>query len=208
MRRIFLLAVLLSVVNLANAQKTSFGLKGGLNIANLTISGEGSPSMSSVANFHIGGFVEIMLNKKVSLQPELLYSKQGSKFNQLVDVGDGNLYDTRNTFKFSYFNIPLMVKYYPDSKLFLEAGPQVGFLSAAKIEVKIPGLGSGEDDVKDSFNSIDFGLGFGAGYYLTEQFSANVRYNFGLSNIADTEPGDNTKIKNSVFAFSLGYKFK
>jgi opacity protein-like surface antigen len=207
MKRIYLLLVILLAVNLTNAQKASFGLKGGLNIANLNVSGEGSPSMNSVTNFHIGGFVEIMLNKKVSLQPELLYSKQGAKFNQLVDV-EGTLYDTSNTLKFSYINIPLMVKYYPDSKFFIEAGPQIGFLTAAKIEVEVSGFGSGEDDVKDSFNAIDFGLGLGAGYNFTKQFSANIRYNFGISNTADTEPGDNTEIKNSVFALSLGYRFK
>ncbi|MGL2963255.1 porin family protein [Flavobacterium sp. RSB2_4_14] len=207
MKRIFLLVAFLSFVNLATAQKPAFGLKGGLNIANISVSGDGSPDTKSFTSFHVGGFMEIMLNKKVSFQPELLYSQQGAKFDQLVDV-EGTLYNTSNTFKFSYINIPLMIKYYPESKFFLEAGPQVGFLTSAKLNVEVSGFGSNEQDVKDFFKSVDFGLGIGAGYYFTKELSANVRYNFGLTNIAETEAGDNTEIKNNVFAISLGYKFK
>ena len=64
------------------------------------------------------------------------------------------------------------------------------------------------DYQEELFKSIDFGLGFGIGYNFSEQVGANLRYNFGLTNIAETKDGDNTKIKNSVFALSLAYKFK
>jgi len=93
-----------------------------------------------------------------------------------------------------------MAKYYVAKSFSLEAGPQIGFLVSAKSE----GV-----DVKDFVESIDFGLNLGAGYDFTEKFSAGLRYNFGLSNIAKTEPGDgdNTDIKNGVFSISVGYKF-
>jgi hypothetical protein len=50
-------------------------------------------------------------------------------------------------------------------------------------------------------------LNLGAGYDFTEKLSAGLRYNFGLSNIAKTEDGDNIEIKNGVFSLSVGYKF-
>lgn len=214
MKKIIVLVIVFLSVNALQAQgkpkskskDVTFGLKGGLNIANCNVTGDGSPSTKSLTNFHIGSFVEIKLNDKIAFQPELLYSVQGFKFDQVVDV-EGDLYDTRNTLKFGYINIPLMMKYYPDAKFYLEAGPQIGFLTSANIEVSIPFVGSAEEDVKESFNSIDFGLNFGAGYDISDKVFLSLRYNLGLSNIADTEPGDNSKIKNSVFQISLGYKF-
>ena len=97
---------------------------------------------------------------------------------------------------------------YTENKLFFEAGPQIGFLTSAKLKVRVEGLGSDEQDAKEIFKEIDYGLNFGVGYNFSEQLAANVRYNIGLNNIAETEPGDNTKAKNGVFSFSLAYKFK
>ncbi len=206
MKKIFVAIVALIGLGSIQAQEVKYGLKGGLNIANINVSGEASPSMSSIVNVHIGAFAEFKINKKVAFQPELLYSVQGSEFDQTIEV-DGNFYDTNNTFKLSYLNIPLMLKYYPQSKFYFEAGPQLGLLTSAKIEVDVPGFGSGTDDVKEFFNSVDFGMNVGFGYNFSKNVTANARYNFGLTNIADTEPGDNTKMKNSVFSLSLGYIF-
>ena len=100
-----------------------------------------------------------------------------------------------------------MFKYYPQEKFYFEAGPQIGFLTSAKLEVEVLGYGSNTQDAKDSFKSSDFGLNFGLGYNFTKRVTSNVRYNLGLSNIANTESGDNTTIKNSVFSISLGYIF-
>jgi hypothetical protein len=61
--------------------------------------------------------------------------------------------------------------------------------------------------VKEFFNTVDFGMNVGLGYNFSKNVLVSARYNFGLTNIADTEPGDNTKMKNSVFSLSLGYIF-
>ncbi|RZJ50008.1 MAG: PorT family protein, partial [Flavobacterium sp.] len=98
----------------------------------------------------------------------------------------------------SYLNVPIMAKYYVIEKLSLEAGPQIGFLLSAKNQV---------DDLKDSFKSVDFGLNLGASYDITEHFFAGVRYNIGLSNIADVPDESDYKTNNSVVSVSVGYKF-
>jgi opacity protein-like surface antigen len=189
-----------------NSNDIKFGLKAGLNIANMNVSGDFAPETKATPNFHIGAFVEIGINEKWAFQPELVYSMQGAKFDMLYTEGT-DIYNTKNTFKLHYLNIPLMFKY-NENNLFFEAGPQIGFLTSAKLKTSIEGFGSGNQDVKELFKTIDFGLGFGIGYNFSEQVGANLRYNFGLNNIAETEDGDNTKIKNSVFALSLAYKFK
>ncbi len=214
MRKIILILIVLAGINSVNAQEQNkvksndvrFGIKAGLNIANLNVSGDAFPSTKAVPNLHVGAFVEIGISEKWAFQPELVYSIQGAKFD-LLYVEGSDVYDTENTFKLHYLNIPLMFKY-NENKLFFEAGPQIGFLTSAKLKTEISGLGSGEQDAKELFKSIDFGLGFGLGYNFTEKLAVSARYNLGLTNIAETEDGDNTKIKNSVFAFSLAYKFQ
>ena len=205
MKKIILTAMAVFAFSFANAQKADFGIKGGLNIANQSFDGDGAPSTSSLIGFHIGGFVEIKIADKFTIQPELLYSTQGSKFNLVVN-SEGTNFDTENTFKLAYINIPVMFKYYVAEKFSLEAGPQIGFLVDSKLEVNVIGQ-SVSQDAKDLFESVDFGLNLGAGYDITKNISAGLRYNFGLSNVATTESGEDTDIKNGVFSLSVGYKF-
>jgi hypothetical protein len=173
----------------ANAQETKFGVKGGFNLSNLTPS-EGAKSL---LGFNIGGFAEVKLNEKFAIQPELLFSTQGSKF----DI-EGSM--IKNSL--SYLNIPVMFKYYVADKFNVEAGPQIGVLMSAKLK------GDGDSlDIKDAYKSIDFGVNCGVGYSFSENISAGLRYNLGLSNILKSIEGETTNEKNSVIQLSVGYKF-
>jgi hypothetical protein len=205
MKKYIFTAVAVLAFGFTNAQKAQFGIKGGLNVANQSYSGEGSPSSSSIIGFHIGGFVEVKVSDKFSIQPELLYSTQGSKFDVTVNEGGIN-YDTENIFKLAYINIPVIFKYYASEKFSLQAGPQIGFLTSSKMETEVLGQ-SVTQDVKDFFESVDYGLNIGAGYDFTKKVSAGIRYNFGLANVFNDSEGSNDKIKNNVFSVSLGYKF-
>lgn len=183
MKKVLLLAVVtvLGFTNV-NAQKIKFGAKGGLNFAN--ISGDNTKGIDAVTSFNFGILSEIPISDKFSFQPELMYSGQGYSFND-------------NTIALSYLNIPLMGKYYVTKGLSLEAGPQIGFLLAAKNE---------KTNVKDSFNTFDFGVNFGLGYKLDNGLNFGVRYNLGLTDInnLDNYSGKN---KNGVLQLSVGYFF-
>lgn len=202
MKKIILTVAAVFAFGFANAQETKFGVKGGLNVANL--SGDIEDNSSKVG-FHVGGFVEIKVSDKFSVQPELLFSTQGTKLEE-----SGTNYSYESNLNLSYLNIPVMAKYYVAEGFSLEAGPQIGFLTTAKSDFTATESGitvSGDEDVKDEFESIDFGFNFGAGYDFTENLSAGLRYNLGLSNIAKTDSGDDFKLSNNVFSVSLGYKF-
>lgn len=188
MKKIILCIVAVFAFGYANAQKTQFGVKAGVNFATLAGDSDGA---SSIVGFNVGGFAEIKISEKFSIQPELLYSTQGAEIDS-----DGETVD----FNLSYLNIPIMAKYYVAPKFSLELGPQIGFLTSAKGEAMGVSV-----DIEDFFKSTDFGLNFGAGYDFTDKFSASVRYNLGLSNIAE-DSGDES-VQNSVFSISLGYKF-
>lgn len=195
MKRIILPIITFVVFGFANAQSTKFGVKGGLNISNFTGYQE---DVKSLAGFHIGGFAEIKVAKKFAIQPEFLFSTQGTTI-------EGYNGDSNTTVKVNYLNIPILAKYYITDAFSVEAGPQIGFLLSAK---------SRSEDINDLFKSTDYGLNLGIGYDFTENFALGLRYTIGLSDIADV-PDDsqdypfayNANFKNSNFALSLAYKF-
>ncbi len=183
---------------------TRFGVKAGLNMANL---GGDIEDADMMMGFHVGGFAEIMLTDEFAVQPELLYSMQGAKSEYSESFG-GLDFNVEEKLKLSYINIPIMAKYYVTESFNIHAGPQVGFLLSAKAEYEMSGAGaseSGDEDVKDDFKSIDFGLGLGLGFTFAENFEVGARYNAGLSNIV--EDSDDYKVNNSVIQVSFAYKF-
>jgi hypothetical protein len=64
-----------------------------------------------------------------------------------------------------------------------------------------------ENNIKDPFKSIDFGLNFGASFDFAENIMIGARYNLGLLDITDVEDSEDFKLQNAVFSFSLGYRF-
>jgi len=186
MKKIILSAVAIFTLSVVSAQNVKFGVKAGLNSS--TFTGDTDDDTKSKIGFNLGGFAEIKISDKFAVQPELLYSTQGAKF----DEGSTTL---------GYINIPVMAKFFVAESLSLEAGPQIGFLTSAKS--KFDGVSV---DVKDELKSVDFGLNFGLGYDFTPNVYAGFRYNLGLSNIVDAK-GDDDEIKNSVLSLSIGYKF-
>jgi opacity protein-like surface antigen len=199
MKKVFLIVVvtLLGLGNLS-AQEVKFGAKVGLNSSNL----RGDMDFDSKIGFNVGAFAEISLLDKFIFQPELLFSTQGAKF----ETSDAN---AAVSIKVNYLNIPLMLKYGVTDKLFLEFGPQLGFLLSGKSKFEVTYGGetdSEEEDIKDSSKSFDFGLNFGASFDVAENIMIGARYNLGVSNINDDDRDDD-KAQNAVFYLSLGYRF-
>jgi len=185
MKKILLVStiVIFGLSNSMIAQNVDFGLKTGLNISNFT---GGDVGKNSLFGFHVGGFAEFKLNEKFSLQPELLYSTQGTEVENLVKI------------KVDYLAIPLLVKYYLSEKFSIEAGPQASFLVNDKAEFDDSSIPDADIDA----SSFDFGLNAGLGYNFNSNLFAQVRYNYGITTV-----GENPDVKNSVFQMSLGYKF-
>lgn len=181
MKKLLFAAVAVLGFTFANAQETKFGAKGGFNMSNLS----GADNASTLIGIHLGGFAELKLSDKFAVQPELLFSMQGAGF----DGGD---------LKMNYINIPVMAKYFVTNNISIEAGPQIGFLMAAKAD---------GTDVKEGYNSTDFGLNFGGSYYIDENMFLTARYGFGLSEVEKDLATGVDGSSNSVIQLSFGYKF-
>jgi len=180
MKKIIVTVAAIFAFGYANAQDVKFGVKGGLSNSSTTESGA-----KSLLGFHLGGFAEIKASDKFAVQPELLYSAQGAKFDGV-------------SLNLNYINIPVMAKYYVADAFSIEAGPQIGFLMSAKSD----GI-----DVKSVLKSTDFGLNLGAGYNLNETMSLGLRYNMGLSEIEKEIAAGDKGSKNTSIQLSFGYKF-
>ncbi len=202
MKKVILAAFVLGTITTAVAQQqVKFGPKAGLNFANL--SGLNDSEMKT--SFHVGAVAEIKFNEKFSIQPEVVYSAQGTKYTETFPV----LGTVETSLNNDYINIPILAKYYIVDGFSVEAGPQIGFLMKAESELDttIACVNSNvKGDNKDSFKSTDFGLGLGLAYDLPVGLFVNARYNLGLSDIREnTSAGD--AVKNNVIQVGIGYKF-
>lgn len=196
MKRLILLAVMASVTTFAGAQM-KFGAKAGLNLASIHVSPkEEGTSFKLNPSVNVAAMAGIPLSKKLSLQPEVMFSIQGAK---MTEQGSTD----KITNQLAYLNVPVLLKYNDPSGFFAEVGPQMGFLLSAKM--KSQGISA---DAKSIFNSTDFAGTFGVGYLFPFHVGIDARYNMGFSNIAKTD-GDNngTKAKNNVGQFSIFYQF-
>ncbi len=241
-----LLSLALLSFSLSNAQEVKFGAKAGLNLSTISIEvpqvsifgsqAAGEEQKNSFAlGFHVGGFAELLLSDKFSVQAELLYSRQGSKLEsndvQTQDFGFAKTVTTANTkteVKTAYLNIPLLAKYYVTEKLFVAAGPQFGLLLTATSGSTGTGttvatfggnsttttkdINNPDTDTKSTFNSLNIAVGLGGGYFITENLFAEARYNLGLTNDGKSTTLPflgtiETKAKTSAIQVSLGFRF-
>lgn len=175
MKKLFLAAALLVIgVNAVNAQDLKFGAKIGSNFSNLNGGGLDGDNLTS---FHVGALVELNLLENFSVQPELLYSSQGT--------------DSNEDYKLDYVSVPVLAKFYlATDKLSLEAGPQFSFLV--------------NEDVPDQFRtkSFDFAAVGGLGYNITSFLFIQARYVVGLS-----DTSRDSAVTNRVIQLSAGFRF-
>ena len=116
-------------------------------------------------------------------------------------MGAKSKYDSSDKINLDYIAVPVMFQYNALPNLYLEAGPQFGFLVSAKAKDN-----NGSLDIKDGLKTFDFGLGLGAGYYFTPNIGVNVRYVAGLTDIVKDRIGGDSA-KNGAFQVGLAYKF-
>lgn len=183
MKKLFLVGAL-ALFAAGNAQ--TFGLKAGMNVSSVS----NAEDSESKIGLNAGLFMNAPLAESFSIQPELLYNSKGVKWSD----GDG----TTNA---DYISVPVMFQYNATPQFYLEAGPEFSFLMSAKDK-----WDGDSEDVKENFNSFDFSVGLGAGYYFTPNFGLTARYVAGFTDVIKDNDTDET-YKNNVFQIGLAYKF-
>ena len=159
--------------------------KVGLSLANVT-KGDGDIRVGAVA----GAEFEYQVSDIFSLSAGALYSMQGCK---------GEVEGIDATVKLDYLNIPILANVYVAKGLAVKLGIQPGFNVTSKASVEKSGTKVTTD--LDGIESVDFSIPIGLSYEINN-FVIDGRYNLGVSKIMDGSDS-----KNSVFQFTLGYKF-
>lgn len=190
MKKILLTAVVMlaSVASYAQQAVGTFTLqpKIGMNVASLTKCDGCDPRIGLAA----GVEAEYQATDIFSVSAGLIYSMQGNKAK-----AEG----VTQTTKLDYINIPILANVYVTKGLAVKLGVQPAFNVSDKVKLSGGKASVEAEDV--GAESFDFSIPVGLSYeYNNVVFDA--RYNFGVTNIADG--GDS---KNSVFQFTLGYKF-
>ncbi|TPG62267.1 porin family protein [Hymenobacter nivis] len=198
-KSILTLALLTGLASAAQAQyrgrggNVSLGLKAGASLTNF-VGADAKNAYTNRFGFNAGIFANIGLTRLIAFQPEVLYSQKGAKTNA-VD----------NKYRLHYVDVPLAFHVNTDG-FFFEAGPQVGFLVAAKYQD-----GSTSTDITPSYKSIDFGYLAGLGYQLKHGLGIGLRYNGAFTNFPKSSVNGNTTVqprdRNSAFQLYATYSF-
>ncbi|HEX6335001.1 MAG TPA: porin family protein [Flavisolibacter sp.] len=214
MKKISLFVLALSVGTALVAQelrtpmavKTRFGLKGGLNVAYFNVSdypAGGSPEAEQKKSINGGFLVNIPIGGMFAIQPEVMYSEQGSKMAQTTTIGTVTTTQAWEQ-DLKYINVPVMLQVKSPGGFFVEAGPQAGYL----VSGKQIGPSNGETENEDKFRKWDFSLGAGLGYLSRIGLGLNARYNHGFSNVWDEDANmGNAELNNRVIQVGLVYHF-
>lgn len=211
-----------------NAQKSSAILKGGVNLANVSITDNGRiDDAKTLTSFHVGIIGNISLADFIALQPGVLVTGKGSK-TQNGDPSDETYFKaTSNPIYIEIpFNVVLKAPIGADTKFFAGAGPYLGIGVAGKnkTEGKIFGTGfSSEKNIQwsdDDPTTLDYDEGAGFGIMKRFDYGLNgtagietrnillsVNYGLGLAKLqSGSDSNDDDNNKHRVLSFSVGFK--
>jgi len=191
MKKIVIFLVLSVMAVSASAQGFYWGVKGGLNLSDVTNSGG-----SMKPSIYVGAFGEYQFTDKWAIQPELVYSRQGFNFKD----GEGT-----DKYRMNYLNVPIMGKWYAiPQKLSIELGPQIGFALKYAIKDKEDGETRTRKVDNNFYDAVDIGIGVGLSYYLTYNIGVSARYNFGFT---DTWKNIGVSGTNQVIQLGAFFRF-
>jgi hypothetical protein len=173
----------------------NIGIKAGANISK--IDGKSFKDEFSYG-YLLGGFAEIGLGQKFSIQPEVLFNQYQTK----VDSNFTSVY--QNAFaatksgevKLNYLSLPVLLNYKLSKAVSLQAGPQFGILMNKDKNMLENG--------KEAFNNGDLSVLGGLELKLSK-FRIGGRYGIGLNNINEID--NKEKWKSQAFQLALGLSF-
>lgn len=193
-------AVLFSLVALVLASpaiswaQVGGGIKAGLNLSSIKGFNDPGDSSSQRTGIAAGVFMTFGVAPIVAIQPEVLFSMQGSR---LHFTSGGVKSDA--TAKIDYLQVPVLLRIGNSggdtASVYGIVGPTVGILLSAK---------QGSVDFKDELKQSQVGVVAGVGVTLT-RFLAEARYTYDLSDFNKTSTANGQR--NRVISFLVGVVF-
>lgn len=151
--------------------------------------------------FHAGVYAQFGFNDKFSLQPEVLYSRQGFKGSNPANPIQTGVYTTR----LDYVQVPVLLVYNFLDNVSLHVGPQVSLLTKVKEGDRERKLVS--NSATYNYSSLDYGLAAGVEARVGPA-RVGGRYTAGFNEIIkdpkNTAAQSVTDIKNGMFQVYVG----
>lgn len=217
-KHLFIFTSLFFSVAAMAQSKVSFGLRAGVDNANLR--GNAVQSFQNILSyagdavktagktgFYGGGFVSIPVSETVSIEPGITYAQKGYEMKGSFGIKGTDLVGAKSQLNLNYVEFPVMARA-NISGLQLFAGPQVAYLADANLHTTAGALGfnfvNDRRDVKDQFSPWDVSLTGGVGYQFSNGFSINAAYDHGLSKI---NSGQSVEAYNQAVKVGVGFRF-
>ena len=226
-KNILLILPLLLILLNVNAQKSSLILRGGVNLANVTISENGRiDEAKAITSFQAGLIGDISLGQFVSLQPGLLVTGKGSK-TKSGETTDANYFKATSNPLYLEVPLNLVFKFGADDgpRFFAGAGPYlaVGIAGKNKTEGKFFGMAfNSESDIEwsnDDPTTLNYEEGVGFGVMKRFDYGLNgtagidlkkavlsVNYGLGLAKLQSGSENSDDNNKHRVLSFTIGFK--
>jgi hypothetical protein len=201
---IVILVALVVVALVPQTLSAGVGIKGGYSWSKFSLkSSEPPPFAFGYLPYAVGGLYFNINLGLLSVQPEVLYTRMGAKY----EVGADSL-----QYRFEYVQVPVLIKLnvIPVGPIrpFIAVGGYGSYLLRAKGVMVVGGV-STETDLADQMQKYDYGAVGGAGVALRLpgiSLTVEGRYNLGLANIMkDPLPGDSMKNRSVMALVGIGF---
>ncbi|SFH33940.1 Outer membrane protein beta-barrel domain-containing protein [Pontibacter chinhatensis] len=211
------LTIALASFTVAQAQ-SGLGVRGGANFSNLSGDLKDESRYENKVGFHGGLTYNIpVVGDFFSIQPELLYSNKGFKYEDTeVTLPVGGTFRREGNMNYNYLELPVLARI-KAGPIYFEAGPQASYLLSVNNNIKeyMNGDRTSSATTEISKGDIkDFELGYAAGIGITSgMLSVGVRYNGSVTDFMDkssTEFFDDenfTDARHSTIMLTLGLNF-
>lgn len=191
----------------APAQSVGGGVKGGVTLGDLPklaeLVDEPGFDTSLRIGYAAGGFVAVRFAGGLSIQPEVLFTQKGARF----DVGEsGMTADVK--FKADFLDVPVLARYTVGKGVrgYVFGGPSFDFRLNATVDSDILGE-SEEQDISEDLEAFEFALVFGGGIELGP-ILLEARWSEGLTDIAKPDPdGPPGDVKTRTYLLLFGFRF-
>lgn len=185
------------------AEGVGFGIKAGMNIANMR--SDRSALSFARLRFCGGGFLAVGLGDIFVIQPEALYTQKGVRWH----VISWTFESLQETYELDYIEIPLLVKLVLPIKGGIKPNLFCGPYFAINVNAKygyVTPIASEELDYDEYVKDIDYGIVFGGGVDFALKKGKIVfdgRYTSGWITTMEDGPDQ----RNKVLSLMLGYAF-
>ncbi len=208
MKKIFALAAFIAAFSLSTPVQAQikFGLKGGLNITDMSFSNDVF-STSNRTGFFIGPSVKFTLPiVGLGIDVAALYDQREGKIGD-IDDGLGNTVE--RTLKQKAINIPINLRYNIGlgslAGIYLAAGPQFGFNVGDKSQTLYKDVSSWK------LKSSNFSVNVGAGVMLINHIEIGANYNIVCGKTGEVTVVDGTRSafrgRSNTWQISAAYYF-